>query len=42
VQELLDRLASLGFADLEIESTAQETVVFSMPSGIAGGVRRPT
>jgi 4-hydroxy-3-methylbut-2-en-1-yl diphosphate reductase len=40
VEELLDRLASLGYRDLEIESTAKETVVFSLPSGIAGGRRR--
>ena len=34
VQQLLGRLAEAGFTDIEIESTAQEDVVFSMPSTI--------
>jgi 4-hydroxy-3-methylbut-2-enyl diphosphate reductase len=35
VTGLLDRLAAAGYEDLEIESTAEETVVFSLPSAIA-------
>jgi 4-hydroxy-3-methylbut-2-enyl diphosphate reductase len=36
VIELLDRLADIGYQELEIEKTAEETVVFSLPSGITG------
>ena len=35
VTELLDRLAEIGYRELEIERTAEETVVFSLPSAIA-------
>ncbi|MFL6137201.1 MAG: 4-hydroxy-3-methylbut-2-enyl diphosphate reductase [Frankiaceae bacterium] len=34
VQQVLERLAAAGFTDVEIESTAVEDVVFSMPSAI--------
>lgn len=37
VEDLLNRLAAVGYGDLEIETTAEETVVFSLPSGIGGG-----
>jgi 4-hydroxy-3-methylbut-2-en-1-yl diphosphate reductase len=36
VDRLLDRLASLGYADVEVESTAKEDVVFSMPQQLLG------
>ena len=36
VTGLLDRLAAVGYEDLEIESTAKETLVFALPSVIAG------
>jgi 4-hydroxy-3-methylbut-2-en-1-yl diphosphate reductase len=36
VTGLLDRLAEIGYRELEIEKTAEETVVFSLPSVIAG------
>ncbi|SDX94627.1 4-hydroxy-3-methylbut-2-enyl diphosphate reductase [Amycolatopsis xylanica] len=38
VEQLLDRLVEHGFADLEIESTSKEDVVFSMPQ-LAGAKR---
>jgi hypothetical protein len=34
VGQVLQHLARFGFVDLEIESTAEEDVVFSMPSAI--------
>lgn len=37
VHEVLDRLAGFGYQDLEIESTAVEDVVFSMPAQLARG-----
>jgi 4-hydroxy-3-methylbut-2-en-1-yl diphosphate reductase len=39
VRELLDRLAEFGYQDVEIEFTAVEDVVFSMPLQLSGGVR---
>jgi len=34
VQQVLERLADAGFTDVEIESTAEEDVVFAMPSAL--------
>ncbi|WP_326798512.1 4-hydroxy-3-methylbut-2-enyl diphosphate reductase [Streptomyces sp. NBC_01808] len=34
VEEVIERLASLGYADVETEVTAKETVVFRPPSGL--------
>jgi 4-hydroxy-3-methylbut-2-en-1-yl diphosphate reductase len=35
ISQLLDRLAELGYADLEIESTATGNVIFSVPPGLS-------
>lgn len=35
ISRLLDRLAELGYGDLEIESTVTENVIFSVPPGLA-------
>jgi hypothetical protein len=39
VDQLLERLADLGYQDVEIETTSVEDVVFSMPLQLAGGSR---
>ncbi|MFC5753282.1 4-hydroxy-3-methylbut-2-enyl diphosphate reductase [Actinomadura rugatobispora] len=36
VDELVDRLAGLGYTGLEIERTATEDVVFALPGGLGG------
>lgn len=36
VTGILDRLASAGYVDLDVETAAKETVVFSLPSAIDG------
>lgn len=36
VEQLLDRLAELGYRDLDVEQTAVENVVFGLPSSLAG------
>ena len=35
ITQLIDRLAELGYDDVEIESTAKENVIFSVPPGLA-------
>jgi 4-hydroxy-3-methylbut-2-enyl diphosphate reductase len=39
VSQVLDRLAEHGYDEIEIDSTSQEDVVFSMPLQLSGGVR---
>lgn len=41
ISRLLDRLAELGYGDVEIESTATENVIFSVPPGLSKRERRP-
>jgi 4-hydroxy-3-methylbut-2-enyl diphosphate reductase len=40
IDRLLDRLAELGYDDVELETTATENVVFSVPAGLMRGDRR--
>ncbi|MFD9305779.1 4-hydroxy-3-methylbut-2-enyl diphosphate reductase [Streptomyces sp. NPDC060048] len=40
IDQLLERLASLGYVDLELEQTAVENVVFSLPASLSGASAR--
>ena len=40
VEQVIERLAALGFTDIETEVTATETVVFKPPSGLERPARR--
>ncbi|GLW66957.1 4-hydroxy-3-methylbut-2-enyl diphosphate reductase 2 [Actinomadura rubrobrunea] len=37
VDQLLDRLAELGYTEIDLETTATENVVFNIPAGLAAG-----
>lgn len=39
VEKLLDRLATYGYCEVEIDSTTVETVVFAMPAQLSAGIR---
>jgi 4-hydroxy-3-methylbut-2-en-1-yl diphosphate reductase len=40
VEQVVDRLAALGYGDVETERTAEENVVFALPSGLRSTSRR--
>jgi len=41
IEEVLDRLAELGYADVRLASVATEDVVFALPSSVGGGSGGP-